>query len=253
MILTIDIGNTNTHVGIFKGKNLIKYTNLYTSPLNKTHAILKKFLGNHLINGVGISSVVPKINKFYKKYFIELFDLKPLFVNYKSKLPITIKVKNLKNVGSDRICNCVFGYEYYNRKENVLIIDSGTAITYDVVLKNGDFIGGSIAPGIKTISKSLNQYTSSLPLIEMNDLKITSSPIGRNTVEALSSGIIFSVIDSVDGMISRIKDFYNIDFRIILTGGDSEFIKPKLKNKIILKKYSVLEGINFILQISNGF
>lgn len=251
MILAIDIGNTYTHSAIYKDNKLISFKNFETYLPIKSTKTLERFIGNKKISIIGISSVVPKINSIYKNLFSENFNLKPIFINGKIKLPINLKLDNPESTGSDRICNAVFGYEHFKRKENVLIIDVGTAITYDVILKNGDFIGGVIAPGINLLSQSLNEKTSQLPLLKENDIKVPEHPIGKNTNEAIRAGILYSTIDSVNGMIDRICKFLKIDFQVILTGGDSHLIKSHLRYKVIEKEHCVLNGINIILHNIN--
>jgi type III pantothenate kinase len=251
MILTIDIGNSFTHMGLFQKNRLVRSTKFQNKFKDKFSILIKNFISNTEISKIGISSVVTEMDNFYKKSLIKEYHISPIFISNKLKLPINIKIKHNQKVGADRICNAVFAYEYYKRKENVLIIDSGTAITYDIVIKNGDFIGGAIAPGMELLSKSLNQYTSKLPLIKINDLKFPMKPIGKDTKEALSSGILYSIVDSINGMITRIQKYVNDDIKIILAGGNAFLIRKRLDYWVIIKKNCVLEGINIILNQQN--
>ena len=251
MILAIDIGNTLVHAGVFESTKLIRNSSFRISKTKDLLKILNKLTSNCSIDNIGISSVVTN-NEFIKSASNRLFKIRPIFINGKLRLPIKLKVKNKSSIGADRICNAVYGYKIYKSKDNVLIIDAGTAITYDFVLKNGDFLGGAIAPGLNTMAKSLNFFTSKLPLVNKRDLIFQMDPIGNDTINALRSGILSSIIDSIDGMIQRIKDFKRVDYKTILTGGDAQLLKPFLKQKVVIKQNTVLEGINLILQYLNG-
>jgi type III pantothenate kinase len=248
MILAINIGNTNTHLGLFSDDKLIRDEYVTTDELEYSGKRLEHLLKRQTITAAGISSVVPEKDVFLRKYLKDNLEIIPYFISGKSMLPIKLKVLNPGSLGSDRICNAVAGYNLFKRKNNVIIVDCGTAITYDVVLKNGNYEGGSIAPGLLTLAKSLNEYTSKLPLLTKPDFKINANPVGRHTFDALNSGIVNAFIDSVNGMISKIVRYYKLDFKVIITGGDAEFLLPELKFKSVLRKDCVLDGINFIMK-----
>ena len=124
------------------------------------------------INRVGISSVVTGVNKLWTGFIKNNFSLTPLFINYKVDLPLYLKIKSPQTLGADRICNVVAGYEYFGKKENVIAVDFGTAITYDIVLRNGNYMGGIISPGIETMAKSLHHFTSKLPMLKNSDRSV---------------------------------------------------------------------------------
>jgi type III pantothenate kinase len=140
-------------------------------------------------------------------------------------------------VGSDRICNAAAGYKYFGRKHNVIIIDFGTATTYDIVLKSGEFIGGVIAPGIGTSAESIHTKTSKLPLIPTEKLIFPKNPAGRNTLE---------------GMVKRLEKTNKVKFKIILTGGFAPIIQERTVLKTEIRKDLVMEGINYILHYNNA-
>jgi type III pantothenate kinase len=251
MLLAVDTGNTNTLFGIFENDKILRKIRIQTDEIEFSRNQLELFLKNYDITKIGISSVVPEKNTFLNKLFLRKYDINPVLISGKNKLPIKLKVLNQTSLGSDRICNAVTGYFYFKKRENVIVVDCGTAITYDVVLKNGSYEGGSIAPGLNSLARSLNQYTSKLPLLTKQDFKITDNPVGKHSVEALNSGVVSAFIDSVNGMISRIQKYYKYNFKIIITGGDASFIKPNLKYKCSLLENCVLEGINIILKELN--
>ena len=249
MNLAIDIGNTYTHLAVFNNNKIIKNTDVLTnSKAEYTKAII--FLYNKYkqkIKNIGISTVVPKAEKFIILETVKHFKINPLTVNYKSKLPVKIKVKNPGTLGADRICNAVFGYEYFERKNNVIIADMGTANNYEVVLKNGDFIGGIIHPGIGTSAVALNLKTGKLPLPDIADLKVKSSVIGKNTYDAIQSGLLNSAIFTAKMFISSVEKEYNSRFKVIVTGGFGLKLKKYIKKEAVYRKNTVLDGINCIL------
>lgn len=248
MLLAIDVGNTNSHLGIFFNGKLIRDIHFQTDELENSTDKIKVFLKRQENFSAGISSVVPEKNIYLDKLLKINYGISPVFINGKINLPVNLKVLNLASLGPDRICNAVAGFDYFKRKRNVIVIDCGTAITYDVVLKNGDYEGGAISPGLNTLALSLNQYTSRLPLLTKSDFKIKENPVGKHTLDALNSGIVNAFIDSVNGMVSRINKHYKTDFKVIITGGDAKFIMKKLNFRPVVMENCVLQGINIIMK-----
>ena len=248
MILAVNVGNTNTHSGLFSGDNLIRDMYVPTDELEYSGNRFSLLVKKQMITAAGVSSVVPGKDAFLSRFLKTNLNVVPEFITGKIKLPVKLKVLNIRSLGSDRICNAVAGYSYFKRKNNVMIVDCGTAITYDVVLKNGNYEGGAIAPGLSLLAGSLNQYTSKLPLLGQSDFKIRENPVGKHTFDALNSGIINAFVDSVNGMISKIIRYYKRDFKVVLTGGDGGFLLHELKHTAVLKKDCVLDGINIIMK-----
>lgn len=247
MNLAIDIGNSFTHFAIYNGiKSLYNYN---CSSVNKTDLskAIKRIGKEFNIGKIGISSVAPKTHKAIKSYIRTNFRIAPLTINYKTELPLKIKIKKSYTLGPDRICNAVFGYLTVKGKSNVLVIDMGTANTYDLVLKNGDYIGGIIAPGIMTSSRALNSNTGKLPLLEQSKLSAKAPLIGRNTFEAIQSGLVNYTKFATEGLVKAVKKEYSGKLTIIVTGGSAKFLGNELDFEHIYRKNTVLEGINFIL------
>lgn len=247
MNLAIDIGNSYFHMAVFKGN---KMAYLYTGPTGNKKLFnsgLRLISKKYEVQKIGISSVVPKIYNFAVPAIIKYFSKIPLNINNKSKLPVKVKVKNPHTLGSDRICNAVFGFEDNSEKSNVLVIDLGTANKYDLVLRNGDYIGGIIAPGIMTSSKALNINTGKLPLLKFEKLSPNSPLIGKNTFEAIQSGLVNYMKFATEGIIAGVKRKYPGKLKIYLSGGSAGLIRDNLSFKFKFIKNSVLEGINFIL------
>ena len=235
MILVGDIGNTETKICLVNSKKkIIKRLNLKTRKIN--FLLLKKFLKKIQINKCLFSSVVPesfKDIKIYleKFYYIKCFELKNLPI----KNLIKIKV-NKKQIGSDRIANAL---GVLNLKKNYIILDFGTATTFDVLIKNV-YHGGVIAPGINlSLSTLINRAT----LIPRLNLKKTNRVIGINTVSAVRSGFFWGYNGLIDNIISLIKKETKKSFKIIITGGFSYLFKNSLKSKVKVSRDITITGL----------
>ncbi len=210
MILIFDIGNTNIHLGYYKNDKLIQ-TKKWRTENGLNNKFLKNLIDKKSIEGVGVASVVPSLNQklynfFRNDYFIEAF-----FISAKITMPVKIAYDNL---GSDRIANINGAYIRY--KTDLIIFSFGTAITGDVILKNGIHKGGLIMPGIETQLWSLKQKTA---LIRNVHLEKSPPLLGKTTNECVQTGIINEIKFSVEGFIAKIKKTYKRDFKVITTGG----------------------------------
>lgn len=252
MNLAIDIGNSFTHFAVYKGsRNVYTYNCSSFSKIQLAKAV-KKIRKDFSISIIGISSVSPDTLKAIKSYIRKEFKISPLTINYKTKLPVKIKIKKSHTLGPDRICNAVYGYVTVKAKSNVLIIDLGTANTYDLVLKNGNFVGGIIAPGIMTSSKALNLNTGKLPLMEYRKLSAEAPLIGSNTFEAIQSGLVNYMKYATEGLIKAINGKYNGKLKVILTGGSAKLLGSKINFDHIYRENTVLEGINIVLNYQDS-
>lgn len=247
MNLAIDIGNSFSHFSVFKGSKNIYGLNCSSNDLNGLINAVKKIGKEFEIAKIGVSYVSPNTQRTVMLLVRKEFKVAPLIINKKSKLPIKIKIKNPHSLGPDRICNAVFGYNAAMGKSNVLIIDLGTANTYDLVLKSGDFVGGIIAPGIMTSSKALNSNTGRLPLLGYDKLSAKAPLIGRNTFEAIQSGLVNYMKFATEGIVTAVERKYKGKLKVILTGGSAKFLGSKVNFDHIYKENTVLEGINIVL------
>ena len=240
MIIVGDIGNTETKICLVNSKNkIVKRVNIDTKKINLS--ILKKAISSlnikkKLIKKCLICSVVPKsfnkINSFFNKvYKIKCYELKKLKL---SKL-IRIKV-NYKQIGSDRLANAV---SVINNKDNFIILDFGTATTFDVLIKNTHH-GGVIAPGVRL---SLNTLTDKATQIPSINLKKTKKIIGSNTINAVRAGFFWGYQGLIDNIINLIKKETKMSFKIIITGGFSNLFKNSIKTKVILNKDITINGL----------
>lgn len=248
MKLAIDIGNSRLHFGVYEGKSLVKSITL-SAKSTQTLSLFHKQYSRYFIKvkHIGISSVVPSITRKWVDYSKKYLNIIPLIINNKSRLPVNIKVKNSSTLGSDRICNAVAGYLYYRKKSNVIICSFGTANTIDVVMKNGDFIGGIIAPGIDTSAKSLNLNTGKLPYLSFVNIDYRNVLVGKNTKEAIFSGLVNYPIFATEGYIREIIKKFKKNFKVIFTGGNGKIIHKMADIPSIYIPNTVLEGINHIL------
>lgn len=226
MLLVIDIGNTNTSLGIFKGADLIN-TFCLSSDVKKTSdeygiSLLAILNHNNLtsqIKGAIVSSVVPQLCEVYKNAILKYLNIEAVSLSYKSNMPIKLNIKNNKEIGADRIANAVAVSVKYSLP--AIVIDFGTATTFDIVDKNANFIGGIIAPGLKIQAKSLSQFTSKLPKLKIEAPK---NAIGKDTISAMLSGIVIGHKCMIEGMIEKCKEELGEAPCVVATGGYSSVL-----------------------------
>ena len=224
IILTFDIGNTNTSIGIFDNDKLIDNFGI-SSDIKRTAdeygILLCSFLRhrNLKIEGAIISSVVPKLAETYKEALLKYLKINAVNLSYKSKMPIVLKLDNNKEIGADRIANATAVAKKY--KLPAIVIDFGTATTFDIVDKSSNFVGGIIAPGVEIQAKSLSQFTSKLPKLKIES---ADSAIGKNTISAMLSGIVLGHKCMIEGMIKECERELGQKATIVATGGYSEVL-----------------------------
>jgi len=244
MKLVIDIGNTLTKIAVFDSGQLIDISiqkritkNLLIEFIDKTNT---NFSDLSPIKSVIISSVVeyPQIlkrfiNNNYK--FIEL--------NEHTKVPIINCYKSPTTLGKDRLA-AVVAANYFYKSQDLLVIDAGTCITYDLINSKGEYIGGSISPGISIRFQALHNFTGKLPLLEKTNFeKLT----GQNTKESILSGVMNGILFEVEGVINHYKQQYTT-IKTIISGGDIKYFDKRLKNNIFAFPNLVLFGLNIILE-----
>jgi type III pantothenate kinase len=245
MIIVGDIGNTDTKICLINfNDKIIKRTILNTNKIS--HKSLKKSLSSfnikrNIIKKILFCSVVPKafinIKSFFKKnYNLKCFEFKELNLNSL----VNIKV-NYKQIGSDRLANAI---GVMDKKNNYIILDFGTATTFDVLIKK-TYHGGVIAPGLKL---SLNTLINQATLIPNINLKKTTKVLGLNTISAVRSGFFWGYIGLIDNIVNLIKKETKKSFKVIITGGFSDLFKNSLKSKVILNKDITISGL---IKVSN--
>ncbi len=253
MLLAIDIGNTNIVIGVFKDDRLLSHWRL-SSSITRTEDesfLVVKLLFDQIsisprdINGVVISSVVPNFTNIYRLLSIKYFNTKPIIISSDLKLGIKIKYDNPRMVGADRLCNAVAAFKKYGGPS--IIVDFGTATTFDVISKKGEYLGGVIAPGIETAGGELHRRAAQLPKIE---LKFPKHIIGKNTSESMQSGILYGALDAMEGIIKRIEKELGTKAKLIVTGGYSKIICMESKLKLHCEPSLVLEGAKLIYDMN---
>ncbi len=246
MLFILDIGNTHIEMGIARNDQLVKSWRVATG-LDRTEDEFMVFLEHFLarervsvreIEEVAISSVVPDMTFIFQKMCEKYLNVEPFLVDHTAKLGIQIRYKNPEAVGADRLCNAVAGYQ--KSAQAVIIIDFGTATTFDVVNSQGDYLGGIIAPGIETTAWALSHRAAKLPKI---NLEFPPAVIGRETHHSMQSGIMFGTIKMIEGMVSEIEKELAEPVKVIATGGLTRLIKTKTKAIEAYYPHLVLEGL----------
>lgn len=253
MLLTIDIGNTNIVLGVFDKEKLLKTWRLQTDQEQRSEEYRNKlkqlFAQEHLssdsIHGVIIGSVVPILTPKFVSLSGQLFSCQTVIVGANSKLPITLAVDNPNEVGADIIANAVAAHEQYPSND-VIVVDFGTATTFDVVTKKGEYVGSVFAPNIKAMATSLTQSAALLPTISVAKPKAV---IGKNSVDCIISGIVYGYIGLVEGILHRIKTEYKQAI-IIATGGYSNVITGELSSITVTIENLTLEGLCMIYRMN---
>ncbi len=252
-IIAVDIGNTETTVGIGSKNNWDSYR-FTTRDTNTPDELLALFNSTFQIKsevkkdieGAIICSVVPQATNSFSEAIRKYLNLEPVIVGPGIKTGLKVNIDNPKELGPDRIANSVAGYLI--TETDTVVIDLGTATTFDVVSKNKEYLGGSIAPGIKISLDALTLKTASLKSVELDT---PSKVIGKNTYEAIQSGLIMGHASMIDSMVEKI--ILEIDFepKIILTGGLSKVVQPILNVKVEYIENLTLVGLEEIFKLNN--
>ena len=254
MLLVIDIGNTNIKYGVWKDEVLLASFRV-SSRISRTADEYGSVLVNLLsdsgikkadINGIIISSVIPTLNYTICHMCEYFFGISPLMVGPGIKTGINIKAENPKEVGADRIVNNVAAYKKYGGP--LIVIDFGTATTFNVIDKDGAFVGGVIAPGIKTALEGLVHSTAQLPMIELVPPK---KVIAKSTETNMQAGIIFGFSGLVDNIVNKIKKELGDDnVKVVATGGLGEIIAKETKNIEVVDRTLTLYGLKTIYDLN---
>ena len=252
-IIAVDIGNTETTVGIGSKDNWDSYR-FTTRDTNTPDELLALFNStfqiksevNKDIEGAIICSVVPQATNSFSEAIRKYLNLEPIIVGPGIKTGLKVNIDNPKELGPDRIANSVAGYLI--TKADTVVIDLGTATTFDVISKNKEYLGGSIAPGIKISLDALTLKTASLKSVELDT---PNKVIGKNTYEAIQSGLIMGHASMIDSMVEKIILEIDIEPKIILTGGLSKVVQPILNVNVEYIENLTLVGLEEIFKLNN--
>jgi len=252
MLLVIDVGNTNVVLGVYRGKELVDFWRIGTDKekTSDEYSVLidqlfnYKGLDRRKVKDVIISSVVPDIMHSLENTVLKLFGVNPLVVGPGVKTGMNVKYDNPRQVGADRIVNAVAAYEKFNGP--LIVIDFGTATTFCAISSKGEYLGGTIAPGIKIASEALFQRASKLPRVEL--IK-PGKTICKNTVSSMQSGIIYGYVGLVEQIVKKMKrEFKSNGVKVIATGGLATLIDSETKCIDKIDKFLTLEGLRIIFE-----
>lgn len=253
MLLTADIGNTNITLGIFDNNgNYVKEFRLPSDKelsQNEYENLLKSILKDFIIDSCAIASVVEELNIKFRQAIDNVLNLKSVFVTCDINLGFRINADNPYEIGADRLANAAAVCPKYQGP--IIVVDFGTATTFDIINSDGEFCGGIIAPGLKTQLKSLNIATSKLPKIEVS---ISPSAIGHNTTEAILSGVIRGCACMVDGLVEQCEKELGAKATLIATGGYSGLIANYMNRKFDqVNPILTLQGIREIYLLNKKY
>lgn len=230
MILAFDVGNTETTAAMFDGEMIRAHwrvtTNLPRTP-DEYSLLLRSLLQAEgmtasVVGGSAICSVVPPVTQILAAACEDCFGSPPVFVDARAALPIRLEVDEPLTVGADRVANTLAASRIWKR--DAIVVDLGTATTYDCITSDGAFIGGIIQPGVRTSAETLFRRTSQLAATE---LVAPRSVIGTRTDECIRSGVLYGAADSVDGLVRRIKGEWDVESPVVIaTGGLAEILQP---------------------------
>ena len=249
MLLAIDVGNTNVVFGVFEGRNLIGHWRLETD-VRRTYdeygVLFRQLLSDasvqtRQVEAVVISNVVPPLQFTLQQVGERYFGTRPLFVGPGVKTGMPILCDNPREVGADRIVNALAAYEKY--REGLIVVDFGTATTFDAVSPKGEYLGGAICPGIAISMEALFQNASKLPRVEFSQ---PPHVVGRNTVHSIQSGLVFGYVGMVDGVCERMRGELDFPVRVVATGGLAPLISKESKAIRTLDEFLTLEGLRII-------
>ncbi len=255
MLLTIDIGNTDTTFGVFDGEELRATWHIATDihrMADEYAALLLNLMRQQGldipdIKAIALCSVVPPLISTFDELFKRYFHISPLVVGTGIKTGVRIRMDNPREVGADRIVNAAAAHHLYGGP--VIVTDLGTATTFDTVSKEGDYLGGAIAPGIMAGAEALFTRTSMLSRVELARPK---RAIGTNTIAAMQSGIIFGYVGLVEGIVARIQKELGEKAKVIATGGYASLIAKETKVFDEVNPGLTLIGLRLIYQMNEA-
>jgi type III pantothenate kinase len=246
MILTFDIGNTETVLGLFDGDELAAHWRLSTHPertVDEYGLLLRGILRESPVEiadleGAVIASVVPPLTTAVADACSRHLHHEPLVIGATGFLPIRLDVEEPLTVGADRIANTLAAARLY--RADTIAVDLGTATTFDCIGADGTFLGGVIAPGVRTGAEILTRRTARLPRVEIEP---PPTVIGRRTDTALRSGIFFGAVASIDGIVHRIRAEWGVDPLVVATGGLARFLAPHCETVDRVEPFLTLHGL----------
>ncbi len=255
MLLAIDVGNTQTVIGAYKGTGLVGHWRTSTDA-NKTGDELALYLQGFLLlkglsfssfDGVIISSVVPSATMALEAMTGDYWDFNPLIIGHNIEVGIAVLIDNPVEVGPDRLVNSVAAFERYGGP--CVVVDFGTATTFDAVSERGEYLGGAIAPGIEISSQALFKAAARLPRVEIHR---PQGVIGRNTIWSMQSGIVFGFAGQVDRIVELMVDELGGETKVVATGGLAEVVVGECRTVQFHDPLLTLHGLRLIYEREQG-
>jgi type III pantothenate kinase len=244
MILLFDIGNTHTHIGLADEKRVLKQTDISTLTWfgGGASALVKKFTGKNNITGAILCSVVPRATPLVKKFVRTAWKVNALELNPTTIRGVGINYPKPNSIGPDRLANAVAAKNCFGAP--VVVVDFGTAVTFDVVNAKGNYVGGIIAPGLAAMTNYLHEKTALLPKIEIREVK---SVVGKSTEHAMLVGAVHGYRGLIRGLIGELKDELKIkQLPVVATGGYAKLIAAKLPEISAVAPDLTLEGLRLV-------
>ena len=249
MILAVDVGNTHTVIGLYQGKQLTHHWRLLTEAertADEYGVLLRSLFSAYelmfsAVQGIALSCVVPPMNNVMEELAQKYFRMHPLVVGPGIKTGMPILYDNPREVGADRIVNAVAAYERY--RDVTIVVDFGTATTFDFVTAAGEYLGGAIVPGVGISLDALYHKTAKLYRVEMAK---PPRVVGRNTIHAIQSGIIYGYVAMVDGLVRRIQDENGVTARVFATGGFAQLLAPESETIEEVDEFLTLDGLRIL-------
>jgi type III pantothenate kinase len=252
MLIAIDVGNTQTTLGLFEGdklEHMWRISSHSTRSTDELHVLLRGLFDmggvpHERIEGIALATVVPSATHMWKKVCRAMFGKSVLMVNAKTAGEL-IDVTNYRrgDLGADRVADAVAARKLYGAP--CVVVDFGTATNMEVIDKDGCFVGGIIAPGVESSMNALFSHAALLPQVELGDPKVA---IGRNTTKAMQVGIVYGEIDRVDGLVHRVFDQLGYETTVVATGGLSGTMAPLSKTITVTDRDLTLQGIRMIYE-----
>ncbi len=255
MLLCIDVGNTNIVLGVFQDDTMLNHWRIRTEK-DMTGDELAILINNLFtpaqleissIRNVIISCVVPPLLSAFREFCLLYCNHEPMIVGPGLKTGISIRYDNPREVGADRIVNAVAAYQKY--KTGLIVVDFGTATTFDYISPEGFYEGGAIAPGIIISAEALFQKASKLPRVDI--FVKPKTVIGKETISSINAGLIYGYAAMVDGIVNRIKKERRSDLTVIGTGGLAPLIKSEARTIDYIEEFLTLEGLKIIFALNS--
>jgi type III pantothenate kinase len=249
MLLALDAGNTNITIGVFEARKLIAHWRLRTvqeQTADEWGVLLRNLfalgsLSFESVDGIIIASVVPPLDFNLALMSERYFRTQPIFVTHATDVGMSIRYDNPREVGADRIVNSVAAFRKYGGP--CIVVDLGTAITFDAISAGGEYLGGVIAAGVGISIEALFSKTARLPLV---DFREPAQLIGTNTIASLQSGLYYGALGMIDGIVDRIVEVLGPETRVVGTGGQARLISRGSRRLAVVDEDLTLEGLQMI-------